>query len=113
VLWLLSVFVDAVGEELVVDAGAVSVAVALPVTSMDALATGTPGIAFGVVITVAVWFIGLAGFTGLTGDVGLVGLLRDFTHVLDVVTQADHTGLPYGSGHVDVCVCVIDPVYPV
>jgi hypothetical protein len=41
-----SVFVDAVGEELVVDAGAVSVAVALPVTSMDALATGAPVVTF-------------------------------------------------------------------
>jgi hypothetical protein len=91
---LVSVFVDTVGEELVVDAGAVSVAVALPVTSMDTLAAGTPGVTLGVVTTVAVWFTGLAGFTGLTGDVGLVGLLSDFTHVLDVVTQADHTGLP-------------------
>jgi hypothetical protein len=41
-----SVFVDAVGEELVVDAGAVSVAVALPVTSMGALATGAPVVTF-------------------------------------------------------------------
>jgi hypothetical protein len=54
VLWLLSVFVDAVGEELVVDAGAVSVAVALPVTSMDALTAGTPGVTLGMVTTVAV-----------------------------------------------------------
>lgn len=49
-----SVFVDAVGESLVVDAGADSIAVTLPVTSMDALAAGTPGIALGVLITVAV-----------------------------------------------------------
>ena len=61
---------------------------------MDALAAGTPGVTLGMVTAVAVWLTGLAGFTGLTGDVGLVGLLRDFTHVLDVVTQADHTGLP-------------------
>lgn len=49
-----SVFVDAVGELLVVDAGAVSVAVALPVTSMDTLAAGTPGVTLGVLTTVAV-----------------------------------------------------------
>lgn len=97
-----SVFVDTVGEALVVDAGETSVTVALPVTSMDTLATGTPVVTLGVLTTVAVWLTGLAGFTGLTGDVGLVGLLRDFTHVFDVVAQADHTGLPYGFGHVDV-----------
>jgi hypothetical protein len=90
----LLVSVDAWGESLVVDAGELSIAVALPVTSMDALAAGTPGVTLGMVTAVAVWLTGLAGFTGLTGDVGLVGLLRDFTHVLDVVTQADHTGLP-------------------
>lgn len=49
-----SVFVDAVGEALVVDTGAVSVAVALPVTSMDTLAAGTPGVTLGVLTTVAV-----------------------------------------------------------
>jgi hypothetical protein len=59
VVWLLlsvfvSVFVDTVGELLVVDAGAVSVTVALPVTSMDALATGTPVVTLGVLTAGAV-----------------------------------------------------------
>lgn len=50
---------------------------------------------------------------GLTGLVGLVGLLIDFTQVFDVVCQTlDHTGLPYGFGHVLVCCWVIAPVYP-
>jgi hypothetical protein len=49
-----SVFVDAVGELLVVDAGADSIAVALPVTSMDTLAAGTPGVALGMLATGAV-----------------------------------------------------------
>jgi hypothetical protein len=49
-----SVFVDTVGELLVVDAGAVSVTVALPVTSMDALATGTPVVTLGVLTAGAV-----------------------------------------------------------
>lgn len=58
--------------------------------------------------------IGLLGFSGLTGLVGLVGLLIDFTQVFDVITQTlDHTGLPYGFGHVLVCCCVTSPVYPV
>jgi hypothetical protein len=49
-----SVFVDAVGELLVVDAGAVSVTVAFPVTSMDALTTGTPVVTLGVLTAGAV-----------------------------------------------------------
>jgi hypothetical protein len=45
--------------------------------------------------------LGLSGLTGLTGDNTLVGLVIDFTHVSDVVCQTlDHTGLPYGFGHV-------------
>ena len=55
----------------------------------------------------------LVGFAGLTGDTGLVtfvGLVTDFTQVLDVVTQGCHTGLPYGSGHVEERVWVMLPV---
>ena len=57
--------------------------------------------------------VGLAGFSGLTGDTGLatfVGLVIDFTQVLDVVTQADHTGFPYGFGHVEERVWIMLPV---
>ena len=52
-------------------------------------------------------FIGLAGFTG---DTGLVGLAVDFLQASDVVTQGCHTGLPYGSGHVEERVWVMLPV---
>jgi hypothetical protein len=43
----------------------------------------------------------MIGDIGLTGDSTLVGLLIDLTQVFDIVAQAfDHTGLPYGFGHV-------------
>ena len=57
--------------------------------------------------------VGLAGFRGLTGDTGLatfVGLVIDFTQVFDVVAQGCHTGLPYGSGHVEERVWIMLPV---
>jgi hypothetical protein len=60
------------------------------------------------------WIVGAdmleAGFKGLTGDIGLVGLFIDFLQVSDVVTQGCHTGLPYGSGHVEKRVWVMLPV---
>jgi hypothetical protein len=53
----------------------------------------------------------LAGFSGLTGLVGFVGFVTLFTHVLEFVVQAPgQIGEPYGSGHVEVCDCVMDPV---
>jgi hypothetical protein len=57
--------------------------------------------------------LGLSGLTGLTGDNTLVGLLIDFTQLLDVVCQTpDHTGDPYGFGHVLVIDWVMLPVNP-
>lgn len=59
--------------------------------------------------------VAIAGDTGLTGLTGLstfVGFTIDLTQVLDVVTQFDHSGLPYGSGHELLLVCVTEPVYP-
>ena len=38
--------------------------------------------------------VGLVGLAGFTGDTGFVGLVTAFLQVSDVVTQADHTGLP-------------------
>ena len=38
--------------------------------------------------------VGLVGLAGFTGDTGFVGLVAAFLQVSDVVTQADHTGLP-------------------
>jgi len=55
----------------------------------------------------------VAGLSGDTGDIGLVGLLIDFLQVSDVVTQGCHTGLPYGSGHIEKRVWVVLPVNPV
>lgn len=54
--------------------------------------------------------LGLVGLAGFTGETGLVGLFTDFTQLLDVVTQGCHTGLPYGSGHVEERVWVMFPV---
>jgi hypothetical protein len=54
--------------------------------------------------------LGLVGLRGDTGDAGLVGLSIDFLQVFDVVTQGCHTGLPYGSGHVEERVWVMLPV---
>lgn len=54
--------------------------------------------------------VGLTGLIGLTGDTGLVALVIDFLQVFDVVTQGCHTGLPYGSGHVEERVWVMLPV---
>ena len=60
------------------------------------------------------WIVGTdvvkVGFNGLTGDTGLVGLFTDFLQVFDVVTQGCHTGLPYGSGHIEERVWVMLPV---
>ena len=60
------------------------------------------------------WIVGAdvveVGLRGDTGDTGLVGLFIDFLQVSDVVTQGCHTGLPYGSGHVEERVWVMLPV---
>jgi hypothetical protein len=60
------------------------------------------------------WIVGAdmleAGLKGLTGDAGFVGLFIDFLQVSDVVTQGCHTGLPYGSGHIEERVWVMLPV---
>jgi hypothetical protein len=51
--------------------------------------------------------------TELSGDRTLVGLLIDLTQEFDVVAQAfDHTGLPYGFGHVLVIDWMMLPVNP-
>ena len=55
---------------------------------------------------------GETGLTGLTGLSTFVGFVIDLTQVLDVVTQFDHSGVPYGSGHELLLVCVTEPVYP-
>jgi hypothetical protein len=73
------------------------------------------GTEFGVgTVTGEDWIVGAdmleAGLKGLTGDTGLVGLFIDFLQVSDVVTQGCHTGLPYGSGHVEERVWVMLPV---
>jgi len=54
--------------------------------------------------------LGLVGLAGFTGETGFVGLFTDFLQVSDVVTQGCHTGLPYGSGHVEERVWVMLPV---
>jgi hypothetical protein len=54
-----------------------------------------------------------ADMTGETGLSTLVGFVIDFTQVSDVVCQTpDHTGLPYGFGHVLVIDWVMLPVNP-
>jgi len=73
------------------------------------------GTEFGVgAVTGEDWIVGAdvaeVGFNGLTGDTGFVGLFIDFLQVSDVVTQGCHTGLPYGSGHVEERVWVMLPV---
>ena len=73
------------------------------------------GTEFGVgAVTGEDWIVGTdvveAGFNGLTGETGFVGLFIDFLQVSDVVTQGCHTGLPYGSGHVEERVWVMLPV---
>jgi hypothetical protein len=73
------------------------------------------GTEFGVgAVTGEDWIVGAdvveAGLNGLTGDIGLVGLFIDFLQVSDVVTQGCHTGLPYGSGHIEERVWVMLPV---
>jgi len=60
------------------------------------------------------WVVGAdvveVGLRGDTGDTGLVGLFIDFLQVSDVVAQGCHTGLPYGSGHVEERVWIMLPV---
>jgi hypothetical protein len=73
------------------------------------------GTVFGVgAVTGEDWIVGAdvveLGLSGLTGDTGFVGLFIDFLQVSDVVTQGCHTGLPYGSGHVEERVWVMLPV---
>jgi hypothetical protein len=57
----------------------------------------------GIAVTGAIGVTGadMAGETGLMGDSTFVGFVIDFTQLSDVVCQTpDHTGLPYGFGHV-------------
>ena len=73
------------------------------------------GTVFGVgAVTGKDWIVGAdmleAGLNGLTGEAGFVGLLIDFLQVSDVVAQGCHTGVPYGSGHVDERIWVMLPV---
>ena len=67
----------------------------------------------------AVWVILLDitefGFVGLIGLIGLTGLLifvAVITHVFDIVDQAFHVGVPYGSEHTDDLFCIMLPMYP-
>jgi hypothetical protein len=103
------------------DAGVVDVvceSVVVSVVWVSVLAVGVVsefGTVFGVcTVTGEDWVVGAdvveVGFNGLTGDTGLVGLFIDFLQVSDVVTQGCHTGLPYGSGHVEERVWVMLPV---
>ena len=119
---------DVVGEAVVVGASVfvwlvVSVFVCALVSAVagsegvvgtDMLEVGVVGalttLAAGVVTDVVAVFTGDAGFIGLIGDAGLVTLVIDFTQLSDVVTQGCHTGLPYGSGHVEERVWVMLPV---
>jgi hypothetical protein len=82
------------------------------VVVISTVTSGTVTGTLGMTGTDVTGFTGLAGFSGLTGDVGFVGLLRDFTHESAVVVHPVHIGAPYGSGHVDVRICVVDPTYP-
>lgn len=63
-----------------------------------------------VVGATAVTLVGFTGLIGLTGLVTFVGLVIDFTQLSVIVTQGCHTGLPYGSGHVEERVWVMLPV---
>jgi hypothetical protein len=85
------------------------------VGALDPSVVSEFGTEFGVgAVTGEDWIVGAdvleAGFNGLTGDIGLVGLLIDFLQVSDVVTQGCHTGLPYGSGHIEERVWIMLPV---
>jgi hypothetical protein len=61
---------------------------------------GIIGANSGIAVTGAMGVTG-ADMTGETGLSTLVGFVIDFTQVSDVVCQTpDHTGLPYGFGHV-------------
>jgi hypothetical protein len=53
------------------------------------------------------------GFVGLIGLIGLTGLfifVVVIVHVSDVVDQAVHVGVEYGSEHVEERFCIIDPL---
>jgi len=111
-------FTGAVGADSVV---ADPPAVGALLVSVDELSVGVAtefGAVFGVdtiagedwVVGTDVVEVGLVGLAGFTGDTGFVGLVVDFTQLLDVVTQGCHTGLPYGSGHVEERVWVMLPV---
>lgn len=53
-----------------------------------------------------------AGAIGLIGLTGFVTFVTLFTQVFAVSIHVPHVGWPYGSGQVDMRVCVIEPVYP-
>jgi hypothetical protein len=103
--------VEVVGEAVVVWASLVSVDDVVGVVSKFGTGVGVGA------VTGEDWIVGAdmveAGFRGDTGDTGLVGLFIDFLQVSDVVTQGCHTGLPYGSGHIEERVWVMLPIKPV
>ena len=107
--------VEVVGEAVVVGA---SVFVSVLVVELSVGVATEFGAVFGVdtvtgedwVVWTDVLEVGLVGLAGFTGETGFVGLSIDFLQVFDVVTQGCHTGLPYGSGHVEERVWVMLPV---
>ena len=97
---------------LVADASAVGAAL-VSVDVVGVVSEFGTGVGVGAV-TGEDWIVGAdvveVGLRGDTGDAGFVGLFIDFLQVSDVVTQGCHTGLPYGSGHVEERVWVMLPV---
>ncbi len=93
--------------------GAALVSVDVVVVSVGVATEFGTGVGVGAV-TGEDWIVGAdmveLGLRGDTGDTGFVGLFIDFLQVSDVVTQGCHTGLPYGSGHVEERVWVMLPV---
>ena len=100
VVWVVSEFDAVVGVSAVASEDWVIGAGVLEIGVVDAAAT----------LAACVVTDAEAVFTGLIGDVGLVGLSIDFLQLLDVVAQGCHTGLPYGSGHIEERVWVMLPV---
>jgi hypothetical protein len=100
--------VEVVGEAVVVWASVFGGAVSIGVVSEFGTGVGVGA------VTGEDWIVGAdmveLGLRGDTGDTGFVGLFIDFLQVSDVVTQGCHTGLPYGSGHVEERVWVMLPV---
>ena len=103
---VLGVSFTAVGADSVVADFSTVGATLISVCNVWGVCTGA-ALTAGVVADVVTVFTGDIGLIGL---VGFVGLVTDFLQVFDVVTQGCHTGLPYGSGHVEERVWVMLPV---